>query len=65
MKFKSQLLWIAFGLVLLVFFFVWPGVWRYEYSTVSSSYEGVSSSGQVRRDRLTGNIQYWREKHWQ
>lgn len=51
MKLKSQLLLILFATALLVFFYVWPGVFRYQYYVI----EGVG-----RIDKLSGTFQLLR-----
>jgi len=50
MKVKNQVLLIAMMVVLVVFFYVWPGVWRYKYERTTT-----------RTDRLTGQIQEWKQ----
>ena len=65
MKLKNQLLLIGLGLVLFVFFYVWPGVCRYNYCTIPASPAGRSYEGRwkesrahiERVDRLTGHVQ--------
>ena len=66
MKIKSQILLIVLVLFLLCFFYVWPGVWRYRYyETHVSLGEGMSSTHSMRTDRLTGQVQIYREGRWQ
>lgn len=72
MKIKSQLLLIFLVLFLLCFFYIWPGVWRYRYYEAHRSWgEGgfqISSGSatySMRTDRLTGQVQVYREGRWQ
>ena len=59
MKLKSQLLLIGLGLLLFVFFWIWPGVYRYNYCTIQASRtEYDEKPAQIKRvDRLTGHVQ--------
>lgn len=59
MKVKYPILPVFLVLLLVAFFYVWPGVWRYRYyeSRVSSEY--ASRSFSLRTDKLTGQVQQW------
>ena len=57
-------------ILLLSFFFIWPGVWRYEYfcfqTTDKDDYGHVLGYGLdcFRADRLTGKIHYLDVEGW-
>ena len=47
--------------LVLSFFYVWPGVWRYQYER---DYMEDERYWTVRFDRLTGDVQGWHRGKW-
>jgi len=60
-KIKSQILLIVLVLFLLCFFYVWPGVCRYEYYDYSTL-----TGRRTRIDKLTEKVEWYhpRVHHW-
>ncbi len=62
MRLRNQALIVVLVLVLLVFFYVWPGVWRYRYYEMHLRHSSLAIP--MRTDKLTGQVQTYRQGAW-